>query len=925
VVAAARVAARAGILPAIGFDMGGTSTDVCCLEDRPERLYETEIAGVVLRAPMMAIHSIAAGGGSICRYTGTRFTVGPDSAGAVPGPLCYGRSGAGDLTLTDVNLFLGRLAGDRFPFPLAMEPVRAALVGIADRAGMTPTAAASGFLEVADADMAEAIRRVTVARGRDVREYALVVFGGAAGQHACPVARALGVRRLVVDRHAGVLSALGMGVAGIAWEGETDAGRHEVSPRLAAHVEPLFTALETRGLRVLAEDGCGGERVTLTRRLGLRLRGSDTVLTVDAMAEPADWERAFRREHVRHFGYDRPRDPIEATVVRVEATAEDDPLTEPVSATVVRGAPAPRDRRAFWTGTAFARAPVIHREDLAPGMEVEGPALILDATSTLALDPGWRATAREDGALVAVDAAATLPAADATARDPVRLTILNNLFHSIAAQMGETLRRTAISVNIRERRDYSCAVFDAEGGLVANAPHIPVHLGAMGESIRGVLAAHAEPPVGSVYATNDPAAGGSHLPDITVVTPVHDAGGRLLFFTASRGHHADVGGTTPGSMPPCSTRLEEEGIVFRALPIVREGRFEESLVRRVLSEARYPARRPDDNVADLAAQIAANRTGARLLEEAMGRLGRDTVLAYMGHAQANAAAEVEAALRGLGDGVHRFEDAMDDGTPLSVTLTIRDGRLRVDFTGTGPQSEGNLNAPRAVTTAAVLYVLRCLVGAPLPLNEGCLRPVTIHVPPGTLLSPGPLCAVAGGNVETSQRVVDALLGALGLAAASQGTMNNLSFGTRDTAYYETIAGGAGATSRRAGASGVQTHMTNTRITDPEVLESRFPVRLVEWALRAGSGGAGALRGGDGLVREFEALAPLEVTVLSERRSRAPFGLAGGEPGAAGRNLLNGREVGGKVSFHVEPEDRVRIETPGGGGFGAMDHPGRRGS
>ncbi|HTM21776.1 MAG TPA: hydantoinase B/oxoprolinase family protein, partial [Kofleriaceae bacterium] len=493
------------------------------------------------------------------------------------------------------------------------------------------------------------------------------------------------------------------------------------------------------------------------------------------------------------------------------------------------------------------------------------------------------------------------------------------LYMSIATQMGEALRRTAVSTNIRERLDFSCAVFDSAGGLVANAPHIPVHLGAMGESIRAVLAAHPSPPPGSVYVTNDPSAGGSHLPDVTVVTPVHDPStSDLLFFTASRGHHADVGGTTPGSMPPFSHSLAEEGVVFRCLPIVADGRFDAAAARAALSAGPYPARRPADNLADLQAQIAANRTGAALLEQLAARWGRATVLAYMGHVQDNAAAEVARRIAAIPDGVHRFADALDDGTPIAVTLRVAGSTMEIDFAGSGGESDGNLNAPRAVAVSAVIYVLRCLVGAPIPLNAGCLRPVTIRIPEPSLLAPSPGRAVCGGNVETSQRIVDVLLGALGAAAASQGTMNNLPLGAADWGYYETIAGGAGATPTAPGASGVHTHMTNTRITDPEVLEARFPLRVTEMALRRGSGGAGRHAGGDGVIRELELLAPMRVSILSERRDRAPFGLAGGSSGAPGRTLLDGRPLPGKASVDAARGARIRIETPGGGGWGRSD-------
>jgi 5-oxoprolinase (ATP-hydrolysing) len=940
VVAVAHVAAAAGLGHAIGFDMGGTSTDVSCFDGDFERSYENEVAGVRLRAPMMAIHTVAAGGGSICRYRGFRLEVGPESAGAVPGPLCYGHPDARALALTDVNLALGRVVEDRFPFPLVRDRVDGALAALcetlqaAEGRAYTPSELAAGFFAIANASMAEAIRQVSVARGRDVRDYALVVFGGAGGQHACPIARQLGMRTLIFDRFAGVLSAYGMGLADVSWHGERDAGRLPLDEALPAAVAGAYAGLAREGRTALAAEGFGD--VTCRRRIDLRYRGTETALAIDvdawearagdAAASPAfasePLRAAFEAAHQRLFGYVRPGHVVEATAVRVEVVGRDPVLEEPGAGGAGQAAggalPAPRRRTRMWGGDGFvADVPVYAREDLPPGTRLGGPALILDDTGTIAVDEGFVLEMGPAGRLILRDQAPAVPAASAddTAVDPVRLEIFNNVFMSIATQMGNALRRTAQSTNIRERLDFSCAVFDAAGGLVANAPHIPVHLGAMGESIQGVLAAHPRPAPGTVFAINDPAQGGSHLPDITVITPVHDEHGALVFFTASRGHHADVGGVTPGSMPPFSHALAEEGVVFRALPIVRDGQFDEAAVRGVLGSGPYPARDPQGNIADLEAQIAANRTGAHLLHELMARHGKGTVQAYMRHVQDNAAAQVAAEIGRLGDGVYRFEDALDDGGRIAVALEVRGDHLRVDFTGTDGQLDSNLNAPRAVTMAALIYVLRTLVGAPIPLNSGCLRSVTLVIPPGSLLAPDATRAVAGGNVETSQRVVDVLLGALGKAAASQGTMNNLTFGNDRFGYYETIAGGAGATAIGPGASGVHTHMTNTRITDPEVLEARFPVRLRRFSLRPGSGGAGRHRGGDGVIREIELLEPMRVSILSERRTRRPFGLAGGAPGAAGRNLHNGRDVGGKASFAAAAGDVICIETPGGGGFG----------
>ena len=926
VVACAEVARRAGSARAIGFDMGGTSTDVCCVDGgAPDRVYEMEVAGVTVRAPALEIRTVAAGGGSLCRYSGFRLSVGPDSAGADPGPICYQRGGR-ELTVTDVDLALGRVVGDRFPFPLAREPVDAALAAVADAVAVTegrPMSAeeiAAGFAAVANASMAEAIRQVSIARGRDPRDFALVVFGGAGGQHACAVARQLGIRTLLCDRRAGVLSAWGMGLAAVSWHGEADAGRRPHGPELLGELEPVFAALDARGRAALAVDGVTTPAVR--RLIDFRYQGADTALAVDAAA--VDLVSAFDAEHRRLFGYARPGHPIEAHAIRVEVSGTASGSSEDRTPGTghrtqdtgngKKGSGSARRTAQLWAD-GWVECPVFWREDLREGQRVAGPAMVLEATSTTVIDPGWELEVGGDGLLVVRDREPAARAAGDTEADPVRLEIFANRFMAIAHQMGAVLRRTAISTNIRERLDFSCAVFDRAGGLVANAPHIPVHLGARGESVRAVLAAHPAPPPGSAFATNDPSAGGSHLPDVTVVTPVHGEDGELLFFTASRGHHADIGGTTPGSMPPDSHTLAEEGAVLRTLQIVAGGVLDRDLVLARLAAGPYPARRPRDNLADLEAQLAACWTGARLLGELCAASAIDVVLAYLGHVQDNAAAQVAAEIARLPDGTHRFADALDDGTPIAVAIRVTGSTMEIDFAGTGAEVDGNLNAPRAVTVAAVLYVLRCLVGAPIPLNAGCLRPVTIRVPPGSILDPSPGRAVAGGYVETSQRVVDVLLAALGLAAASQGTMNNLTFGDDQFGYYETIAGGAGGTRNRPGTSGVQTHMTNTRITDPEVLESRYPVRLRELSLRRGSGGAGRHPGGDGVVRELELLRPLDVGILSERRRRRPFGLAGGHPGAAGANLHNGRPLPGLARFRAAAGDRIRIETPGGGGYG----------
>ena len=926
VVAYARLSEEAGLPGAIGFDMGGTSTDVSRYEGDFERLYENEIGGVRIHAPMMDVHTVAAGGGSLCRYRGFRLTVGPESAGADPGPLCYGRPEAKGLAVTDINLALGRVVDDRFPFELDRPRVMRALEALAatlraDGQGTRDTMTlAAGFFDIANHNMAEAIRQVSIARGVDVRDYALIVFGGAGGQHACAIARQLGVRRLLFHRLGGVLSAYGMGLADVSWHGEADAGRRTLDDELGVALRSEYSRLVEQGRAALRDEGFSSERIRVVCRLDLRYRGTDTALPIvveDPLAAEAA-RRGFETAHDRLFGYIKPAERIEATTVRVEVigAGERRPPRETAAPSGSRTTPQPLRTGLLWLDDGFQDVPIYDRESLVSGMRLAGPAVIVEATGTIVLEPGFELDVLDADRLMATDSLGRSAADIGTGVDPIQLEIFNNLFMSIATQMGTSLRRTAVSTNIRERLDFSCAIFDADGGLVANAPHIPVHLGAMGESVRGVLAAHARPQPGDVYCINDPATGGSHLPDITVVTPVFDADEKLIFFTASRGHHADIGGITPGSMPPFSRFLDEEGVVFHSLPIVKGGRFQDEAVAAALASSAHPARNPRDNIADLQAQIAANQTGARLLGETIAHYGLATVAAYMRHVQDNAAAQVAAEIARLPDGERHFEDALDEGTPIVVTLRIDGDHMEVDFTGTGREVVGNLNAPRAVTIAATLYVLRTLVGAPIPLNSGCLRPIRLRIPEGSVLSPSPGAAVCGGNVETSQRVVDVLLGALGRCAASQGTMNNTTFGNESFGYYETIAGGAGAGPDFDGASGVHTHMTNTRITDPEVLESRFPVRLIEFSLRGGSGGRGLHSGGDGVVREFELLDPMRVSILSERRERAPYGLEGGEAGAVGRNLHNGRSLGGKASVDAAAGDRIRIETPGGGGFGA---------
>ena len=930
-VALARIASSLGLGQVLGFDMGGTSTDVSRYAGEFERRYEHEIAGVRVVAPMLAIHTVAAGGGSICRIRDGRLTVGPESAGSDPGPLCYGRSGAHQLTVSDVNLALGRLVTHRFPFPLRLAPALAALERIAVELRENGHFAdvhsvAAGFFEIANRNMAEALRKVSVARGFDVREHALIVFGGAGGQHACAIARLLGITQVVFHPLSGVLSAYGMALADLSHHVSADAGARPLTDALPALVEPDFEALEQQARAVVsAQAGAvSAERgATCIRRIDLRYTGSETTLTLP-FASATELRQRFEALHARQFGHARPDAELEVTALRVEALVSSAWANARPAGLAHGTQPAPERHTRLWHGAQrYDQVPVFERETLTAGSRIRGPALIAEAVATIVLEPGFELECQADGILLARPEAGSVSqvaqsdeATASSAPDPVTLEVMSNAFMSIAEQMGHTLQRTAQSTNIRERLDFSCAVFDAHGGLVANAPHIPVHLGAMSESVRAVLEAHPTLSAGDAFVTNDPAAGGSHLPDVTVVLPVHDESGVLSFFTATRGHHSDIGGITPGSMPAFSSHLSEEGAIFSAFRLAHAGKFDRALMLETLTRGPYPARRPLENLADLEAQLAAARTGARLLHDLVRERGRAQVTRYMRAVQELAGDSVARVIRELPEGSCSFRDQLDDGTPIAVTLHVAKGKLAIDFTESGAESLGNLNAPRAVTLAAVLYVLRALVGRAIPLNSGCLRDVTVLIPERSILNPAPGRAVAGGNVETSQRVVDVLLGALGRAAASQGTMNNVSFGQQGFGYYETIAGGAGAGPGFVGQSAVHTHMTNTRITDPEVIEQRFPVRIREFSVRRGSGGNGLYPGGDGACREYEFLEPLTVSLLCERRLSRPFGLAGGQPGAPGHNFHNGRELPGHALFEVAVGDRLRIETPGGGGYGA---------
>ncbi len=912
VVACRQVAKKLGLPSVTCVDMGGTSTDVSRIDGEIETTLETEVAGVRLRTPMLAIHTVAAGGGSICRYDGYRLTVGPESSGADPGPLCYGRESANALTLTDINLLLGRLRDDHFPFPLARERAQRGLDELSAHIdGKDAPDVAEGFFRVAIHHLADAIAHVTTARGHDVRNDGLIVFGGAAGQHACALARSLDVDTVVLPPYAGLLSAVGMGSATHGWSEARDIGRPLLSCESDALIVSAFQSIES--------DVDDGNKSEMVRQVELRYRGCDACITVTWNGVDAARE-SFVDAHHKQFGYIRDRHDIEVAAVRLQVTFGVPRRLNPPA--IRASSTAYEPGRVYLNGAWIDCVPAHRRESLDVGTRLEGPAHILEATGTLFLEPGFNATMTQDGSLVIrrVSQAVTRSTPCTTTRDPVLLEIYGNRLMSIAEQMGRVLALTAQSTNIRDRLDFSCAVFDASGGLVANAPHVPVHLGAMSATVRAIFERTPAMEPGDVYAANDPFAGGSHLPDITVVSPVFDRDGVLRFFVANRGHHEDVGGVTPGSMPAFSTSLRDEGASFAALRIVHRGHLDEQAIRCALTNTDVPARRLDQNIADLEAQVAANVHGMRLLHRLCERVGTETVSAYMHHIQENARERVEDALNALPDSDVTFRDELDEAGPIAARLIKRGRALTIDFEGSAPEHEGNLNAPPAVVHAAVIYVVRVMVGRNLPLNAGCLAPITIRIPSPSILSPSPGRAVCGGNVETSQRIVDALLGALGLAAASQGTMNNMSFGSDTFGYYETLGGGMGATTHGPGASAMHSHMTNTRITDPEILEARFPIRLIEFGIRRGSGGQGLHAGGDGLIREYEFTAPLRVSILSERRKRTPFGLHGGGSGQPGRNIFNGQDIGGKANLDVRPGDRLRIETPGGGAY-SPDKPG----
>ncbi len=922
IVGAARTAEAAGFDRIIGFDMGGTSTDVALYDGAFERAFETEVAGVRIRAPMMAINTVAAGGGSILHYDGARFRVGPDSAGANPGPACYRRGGP--LTVTDANVMVGKIRPAHFPAIFGpngdqrLDDTAVAARFAALVPGQDPRAAAEGFLRIAVANMANAIKQVSLQKGHDAARFALQCFGGAGGQHACLVADELGMGTVFIHPFAGVLSAYGMGLAdqAVLREQAVEAALGE------AELGGTADRLAAEATAALVAQGADPAGVAVAQRLHLRYAGTQATLEVPLGPGARD---DFTAAHRLRFGFATPERGLVVEAIAVEATAPGEQVREAALPRREGGGPEPVDTVEIYTGGAAHGSPVFDRDALLAGDRLPGPALIRETNATTVVEPGWIAEVTERNHLVLRRAARAGTVSEASPNagpDPVLLELFNNLFTNVAEQTGVVLANTSLSVNIKERLDFSCAIFDGEGRLVANAPHVPVHLGAMGESVRTVLrhrAAALRP--GDVVALNNPFNGGTHLPDITVITPVFDpAGQHIRFFVGSRGHHADIGGITPGSTPPASHTLEEEGVVIDDFLLVSAGELREAEFRALLTGARFPARAPDVNVADIKAQIAANARGVAELGRVVERYGWDTVARYMRHVMDNAEESVRRVLATLPGG--SFAYTMDDGSPLRVAVTV-DAAARtatVDFTGTGPQRGDNFNAPPAVTRAAVLYCFRCLVGADIPLNDGCLVPLRIVIPPGTFLSPAPGAAVVAGNTEVSQAVCNALFGALGALACSQATMNNFLFGDAAYQYYETICGGCGAGPGFAGASAVQTHMTNTRMTDPEVLELRYPVRLETFAIRRGSGGAGASAGGDGALRRIRFLQPMQAVIVASRRSEGPFGMAGGLPGAAGEQWVERADgsrttLGGTDSADMAAGDVFGIATPGGGGWG----------
>jgi 5-oxoprolinase (ATP-hydrolysing) len=927
VVGLAETGRSAGFGQVIGFDMGGTSTDVAHFDGEFERAFETEVAGVRMRAPMMLIHTVAAGGGSILHFDGARFRVGPDSAGANPGPAAYRRGGP--LAVTDANVMLGKLSPELFPAifgpgrdqKLDYGVVRAKFEAMAGEVGdgRSPEQVADGFIQIAVASMAEAIKKISVQRGYDITRYALNCFGGAGGQHACLVADALAMKTVLLHPFSGLLSAYGMGLAEVrsTRQKAMDVPLDDAAPdAITLAASSLIT--ETGG--ELVAQGVATADVSIFVRAHVRYSGTDTSLVV-ASADAAAMIAAFEDAHRRRFGFIDQSKSLVIEAVEVEAVGGGASFDEPSVAEQAMGNPASSMTRFFSQG-AWHDAQVVMRADMSPGHRVAGPAIIIEPNQTVVIEEGWEGhlTGRDHLVLTRVKAIAERHAIG-TVADPVMLEIFNNLFMSIAEQMGLTLQNTAYSVNIKERLDFSCAIFDGKGQLVANAPHIPVHLGSMDRSVETVVNNNPVIRPGDVFCLNAPYNGGTHLPDITVCTPVFGPDGKTIqFWAASRGHHADVGGLAPGSMSPLATHIEEEGVYIDNFRLVDQGRFCEAELVALLTGARYPVRNVVQNVADLKAQIAANAKGVAELGKMIGQFGLGMVQAYMGHVQDNAAESVRRLLDHLSD--CEFTYPMDQGCAIKVKITIDKANrtATVDFTGTSPQRPDNFNAPGPITRAAVLYVFRVMVDDEIPINAGCLRPINIIIPEGCMLSPRYPAAVVAGNVEVSQAVTNCLFGALGAMSAGPGTMNNLTFGNETYQYYETICSGSPAGPGFNGTAGVHVHMTNSRLTDPEILELRFPVVLEDFHIREGSGGKGKWQAGDGTSRTIRFRETMDCAILASHRRVRPFGLAGGEPGELGKTSV--RRLDGHVE-ELQPCDQTVLQageavilvTPTGGGYG----------
>lgn len=938
VVGAVKTCAAAGIDRIIGFDMGGTSTDVCHYNGEYERVFDTEVAGVRLRTPMMAIHTVAAGGGSILAFDGVKFRVGPESAGSNPGPACYRQDGP--LTVTDCNVMVGKIQPQFFPQVFGAsrdQPIDEAAVqqkfavlaqDISQATGQVqpPEHVAQGFLTIAVENMANAIKKISLQRGYDVSQYTLCCFGSAGGQHACAIAEVLGMTQIFIHPFAGVLSAYGMGLADLRVSHQQTVNT-PLSEEGIGQLTPLLERLAAAATAELTQQDVDSADCKVLHTAYLRYEGTDSTIGVD-WGTAVQMQEAFAARHHTLYGFADQGRSLIIESLSVEAIGGAAAIEEPLLSRITPDLPQPTTQVSIYTHHQWQTAPVFQRSELQVGDRITGPALILEPTGTNMIEPNWEATLTEHGHLlirrIAVASAmqpTSSPAANASP-DPVLLEVFSNLFKAIAEQMGVTLQNTSASVNIKERLDFSCALFDGAGQLVANAPHIPVHLGSMGDSVQAILTAFRDVmQPGNAYVLNDPYQGGTHLPDITVVTPVFVATeSRPCFYVASRGHHADIGGITPGSMPPDSTDITQEGILIQPFALMQQGQLQREAMLALLSAQPYPARNPQQNLSDLQAQIAANQTGVNELQRIVEQYGLKTVQAYMDHVQDYAELSVRRAIDRLQDG--QFIYPMDDGTQIQVKVTIdrQQHSAHIDFTGTSLQQPTNINAPTAVTKATVLYVFRTLIKDSIPLNAGCLKPLTIIIPEGCLLNPKYPAAVVAGNVETSQAIANALYGALGVMAASQGTMNNLTFGTNQYQYYETICGGSGAGPYFHGADAVQTHMTNSRLTDSEVLEERFPVLLKEFSIRTHSGGQGQYKGGNGVVRSIQFLEPMTVSILSSHRVVHPFGLDGGEPGQIGQNSLKSpfnvlsKLLSAKISFTVQSGDCLTLKTPGGGGY-----------